>query len=140
MKGILKLTITKGIGNISNNANNKMQLRVLLNFFMTEVLIIKKAANQSTCKSMDLFLYDKNLCHERVKTWTVTSEKQSGPPRTSKMESFVTILADAFQPVILLQSSQSQIFTGILAMFLDQIDFQHCPQKTQLRLETIILA
>ena len=45
--------------------------RSLFNFFMTEVSIISYR-NQSIdlqSKSMDRFLYDRDLRHERVKYW-----------------------------------------------------------------------
>ena len=41
-----------------------MMSEVRLNSFMTDIFIIKKPDLQS--ESMDWFLYDRDLCHERV--------------------------------------------------------------------------
>ena len=51
--------------------------RVRLNFFMMEVLILKKQSINLLSKPVDWFLYDRNPCHERVNPLTLSSAQIS---------------------------------------------------------------
>ena len=52
----------------------------LLVFFMTEVPIYRNHSIHLVCKSMDWFLYDRNLRYERVKTLREVVGAQSTEP------------------------------------------------------------